>query len=123
MLSAKTCTMLSLLTAAAAFNAPAQFAQSSRRRALAARGAFTTAAAPTTSRGRRSALRGPASSLALRAGDDEDDAGNYVPPQQEYDVEGFQLDALKEPQNLTLLAFGLIAFNFFFLAGFGSGGL
>mmetsp|Transcript_22899 Transcript_22899/g.68740 ORF Transcript_22899/g.68740 Transcript_22899/m.68740 type:complete len:115 (+) Transcript_22899:115-459(+) len=114
MLSAKTCTMLSLLTAAAAFNAPAQFAQSSRRRALAARGAFTTGAPPTTSRARRS---------ALRAGDDEDDAGNYVPPQQEYDVEGFQLDALKEPQNLTLLAFGLIAFNFFFLAGFGSGGL
>ena len=39
--------------------------------------------------------------VALRAADDEAPRDDGLPPQPEYDVEGFQLDSLKEPQNLT----------------------
>ena len=74
------------------------------------------------------ALRRPAapSSTALRSSSNDD--GNRkleIPEQPEYDVEGINLKELLkgDPTTLTLVGFGLIAFNFFVLAGFGSGGL
>ena len=51
------------------------------------------------------------------------DSGNYVPPKQEYDTEGIGMPDFQNPVTLTAIGFGLIAFNFFVLAGFGSGGL
>ena len=74
-----------------------------------------------------SALRRPAApSTALRASSNDD--GNRkleIPEQPEYDVEGINFKELLkgDPTTLTLVGFGLIAFNFFVLAGFGSGGL
>ena len=56
-------------------------------------------------------------------GDDYDEDGNYVPPKQEYDTEGIGMPDFQNPVTLTAIGFGLIAFNFFVLAGFGSGGL
>jgi len=74
-----------------------------------------------------SALRRPAApSTALRAGsNDEGNRKLEIPEQPEYDVEGINLKELLkgDPTTLTLVGFGLIAFNFFVLAGFGSGGL
>ena len=74
------------------------------------------------------ALRRPAvpSSTALRSSSNDD--GNRkleIPEQPEYEVEGVDLKGVLkgDPVTLTLLGFGLIAFNFFVLAGFGSGGL
>ena len=74
------------------------------------------------------ALRRPAvpSSTALRSSSNDD--GNRkleIPEQPEYDVEGVDLKGVLkgDPVTLTLIGFGLIAFNFFVLAGFGSGGL
>jgi len=74
------------------------------------------------------AFRRPAvpSSTALRASSNDD--GNRkleIPEQPEYDVEGINFKELLkgDPTTLTLVGFGLIAFNFFVLAGFGSGGL
>ena len=72
-------------------------------------------------------LRRPAApSTALRASSNDD--GNRkleIPEQPEYDVEGINFKELLkgDPTTLTLVGFGLIAFNFFVLAGFGSGGL
>mmetsp|Transcript_27230 Transcript_27230/g.83928 ORF Transcript_27230/g.83928 Transcript_27230/m.83928 type:complete len:99 (+) Transcript_27230:1255-1551(+) len=63
--------------------------------------------------------RTPSSRVVRRA--DEDD-NRQPPPQPEYDVEGIDFRQL-DPTTLTLVGFGLIAFNFFVLAGFGSGGL
>mmetsp|Transcript_30540 Transcript_30540/g.93347 ORF Transcript_30540/g.93347 Transcript_30540/m.93347 type:complete len:96 (+) Transcript_30540:86-373(+) len=61
---------------------------------------------------RRSARR-PA---PLRAAPDEDKAAeNVPPPQPEYDVENPFSD-LQSPVTLTVLGFGLIAFNFFVVA-------
>ena len=74
-----------------------------------------------------SALRRPAApSTALRSSSNDD--GNRkleIPEQPEYDVEGINFKELLkgDPTTLTLVGFGLIAFNFFVLAGFGSGGL
>jgi hypothetical protein len=73
-----------------------------------------------------SALRRPAvPSTALHASNDEGDRRLEIPEQPEYDVEGVDLKGVLkgDPVTLTLLGFGLIAFNFFVLAGFGSGGL
>ena len=56
-------------------------------------------------------------------GDDYDEDGKYVPPKQEYDTEGIGMPDFQNPVTLTAIGFGLIAFNFFVLAGFGSGGL
>ena len=70
-------------------------------------------------------LRRPAApSTALRASND-DDRRLEIPEQPEYDVEGINFKELLkgDPTTLTLVGFGLIAFNFFVLAGFGSGGL
>ena len=73
------------------------------------------------------ALRRPAApSTALRSSSNDD--GNRkleIPEQPEYDVEGVDLKGVLkgDPVTLTLIGFGLIAFNFFVLAGFGSGGL
>ena len=74
------------------------------------------------------ALRRPAvpSSTALRSSSNDD--GNRkleIPEQPEYDVEGVDIKGILkgDPVTLTLIGFGLIAFNFFVLAGFGSGGL
>merc|ERR1712147_140737 len=59
---------------------------------------------------------------ALYAGGDYyDEDGNYVPPKQEYDTEGIGMPDFQNPVTLTAIGFGLIAFNFFVLAGFGSG--
>ena len=72
------------------------------------------------------ALRRPAApSTALRASDDDGNRKLEIPEQPEYDVEGINLKELLkgDPTTLTLVGFGLIAFNFFVLAGFGSGGL
>ena len=64
-------------------------------------------------------------SIALRAANDDGDRRLEIPEQPEYDVEGINLKELLkgDPTTLTLVGFGLIAFNFFVLAGFGSGGL
>ena len=64
-------------------------------------------------------------SIALRASNDDGNRKLEVPEQPEYDVEGINLKELLkgDPTTLTLVGFGLIAFNFFVLAGFGSGGL
>ena len=64
-------------------------------------------------------------SIALRASNDDGDRRLEIPEQPEYDVEGINLKELLkgDPTTLTLVGFGLIAFNFFVLAGFGSGGL
>ena len=64
-------------------------------------------------------------SIALRASNDDGGRRLDVPEQPEYDVEGFDLGGILkgDPVTLTLVGFGLIAFNFFVLAGFGSGGL
>ena len=64
-------------------------------------------------------------SIALRASNDDGDRKLQVPEQPEYDVEGVDLQGVLkgDPVTLTLIGFGLIAFNFFVLAGFGSGGL
>ena len=64
-------------------------------------------------------------SIALRASNDDGDRRLDIPDQPEYDVEGFDLGGILkgDPVTLTLIGFGLIAFNFFVLAGFGSGGL
>ena len=64
-------------------------------------------------------------SIALRAANDDGDRRLEIPEQPEYDVEGVDLKGVLkgDPVTLTLLGFGLIAFNFFVLAGFGSGGL
>ena len=64
-------------------------------------------------------------SIALRASDDDGNRKLEIPEQPEYDVEGINLKELLkgDPTTLTLVGFGLIAFNFFVLAGFGSGGL
>jgi hypothetical protein len=73
-----------------------------------------------------SALRRPAvPSTALHASNDEGDRRLEIPEQPEYDVEGVDLKGVLkgDPVTLTLIGFGLIAFNFFVLAGFGSGGL
>ncbi|KAJ1454656.1 hypothetical protein M885DRAFT_566144 [Pelagophyceae sp. CCMP2097] len=51
-------------------------------------------------------------------GEDSSDQGSVPgskPPQPEYDVEPFFAD-LQSPATLTVLGFGLIAFNFFVLA-------
>ena len=72
------------------------------------------------------ALRRPAApSTALHASNDDGDRRLEIPEQPEYDVEGVDLKGVLkgDPVTLTLLGFGLIAFNFFVLAGFGSGGL
>ena len=72
------------------------------------------------------ALRRPAvPSTALRASNDDGNRKLEIPEQPEYDVEGINLKELLkgDPTTLTLVGFGLIAFNFFVLAGFGSGGL
>ena len=72
------------------------------------------------------ALRRPAApSTALRSSNDDGDRRLDIPDQPEYDVEGFDLSGVLkgDPVTLTLVGFGLIAFNFFVLAGFGSGGL
>ena len=72
------------------------------------------------------ALRRPAApSTALRSSNDDGDRRLDIPDQPEYDVEGFDLGGILkgDPVTLTLVGFGLIAFNFFVLAGFGSGGL
>ena len=72
------------------------------------------------------ALRRPAvPSTALRSSNDDGDRRLDIPDQPEYDVEGFDLGGILkgDPVTLTLVGFGLIAFNFFVLAGFGSGGL
>ena len=75
----------------------------------------------------RTALRRPAapSSTALRASNDDGNRKLEIPEQPEYDVEGVDLKGVLkgDPVTLTLIGFGLIAFNFFVLAGFGSGGL
>ena len=64
-------------------------------------------------------------SIALRASNDDGNRKLEIPEQPEYDVEGINLKELLkgDPTTLTLVGFGLIAFNFFVLAGFGSGGL
>ena len=64
-------------------------------------------------------------STALQASSDDGDRRLEIPEQPEYDVEGVDLKGVLkgDPVTLTLLGFGLIAFNFFVLAGFGSGGL
>ena len=64
-------------------------------------------------------------SVALRASNDDGDRKLDIPEQPEYDVEGVDLKGVLkgDPVTLTLIGFGLIAFNFFVLAGFGSGGL
>ena len=64
-------------------------------------------------------------SIALRASNDDGDRRLDIPDQPEYDVEGVDLQGVLkgDPVTLTLIGFGLIAFNFFVLAGFGSGGL
>jgi hypothetical protein len=64
-------------------------------------------------------------STALRSSNDDGDRRLDIPDQPEYDVEGFDLGGILkgDPVTLTLVGFGLIAFNFFVLAGFGSGGL
>ena len=64
-------------------------------------------------------------STALRSSNDDGDRRLEIPEQPEYDVEGVDLKGVLkgDPVTLTLLGFGLIAFNFFVLAGFGSGGL
>ena len=64
-------------------------------------------------------------STALRSSNDDGDRRLDIPDQPEYDVEGFDLSGILkgDPVTLTLVGFGLIAFNFFVLAGFGSGGL
>ena len=64
-------------------------------------------------------------SIALRALNDDGNRKLEIPEQPEYDVEGVDLKGVLkgDPVTLTLLGFGLIAFNFFVLAGFGSGGL
>ena len=64
-------------------------------------------------------------STALRSSNDDGDRRLEIPEQPEYDVEGINLKELLkgDPTTLTLVGFGLIAFNFFVLAGFGSGGL
>ena len=64
-------------------------------------------------------------SIALRASNDDGNRKLEVPEQPEYDVEGVDLKGVLkgDPVTLTLIGFGLIAFNFFVLAGFGSGGL
>ena len=72
------------------------------------------------------ALRRPAvPSTALRSSNDDGDRRLEIPEQPEYDVEGVDLKGVLkgDPVTLTLIGFGLIAFNFFVLAGFGSGGL
>ena len=72
------------------------------------------------------ALRRPAApSTALQASNDDGDRRLEIPEQPEYDVEGVDLKGVLkgDPVTLTLIGFGLIAFNFFVLAGFGSGGL
>ena len=71
-------------------------------------------------------LRRPAvPPTALQASSDDGDRRLEIPEQPEYDVEGVDLKGVLkgDPVTLTLLGFGLIAFNFFVLAGFGSGGL
>ena len=69
--------------------------------------------------------RAPRPSVALRASNDDGNRKLEVPEQPEYDVEGVDLKGVLkgDPVTLTLIGFGLIAFNFFVLAGFGSGGL
>ena len=64
-------------------------------------------------------------SIALRASNDDGNRKLEIPEQPEYDVEGINLKELLkgDPTTLTLVGFGLIAFNFFVLAGFGSSGL
>ena len=64
-------------------------------------------------------------SIALRASNDDGNRKLEIPEQPEYDVEGVDLKGVLkgDPVTLTLIGFGLIAFNFFVLAGFGSGGL
>ena len=64
-------------------------------------------------------------SIALRASNDDGNRKLEIPEQPEYDVEGINLKELLkgDPTTLTLVGFGLIAFNFFVLAAFGSGGL
>ena len=64
-------------------------------------------------------------SVARRASNDDGNRKLEVPEQPEYDVEGVDLKGVLkgDPVTLTLIGFGLIAFNFFVLAGFGSGGL
>ena len=64
-------------------------------------------------------------SVALRASNDDGNRKLEIPEQPEYDVEGVDLKGVLkgDPVTLTLIGFGLIAFNFFVLAGFGSGGL
>ena len=73
------------------------------------------------------ALRRPAapSTTALRASNDDGNRKLEIPEQPEYDVDGINFKELLkgDPTTLTLVGFGLIAFNFFVLAGFGSGGL
>ena len=74
------------------------------------------------------ALRRPAapSSTVLRSSsNDEGNRKLEIPEQPEYDVEGVDIKGILkgDPVTLTLIGFGLIAFNFFVLAGFGSGGL
>ena len=75
---------------------------------------------------RETADQNSESSTALRSSSNDD--GNRkleIPEQPEYDVEGINFKELLkgDPTTLTLVGFGLIAFNFFVLAGFGSGGL
>ena len=71
------------------------------------------------------ALRPAVPSTALRSSNDDGNRKLEIPEQPEYDVEGVDLQGVLkgDPVTLTLIGFGLIAFNFFVLAGFGSGGL
>ena len=71
------------------------------------------------------ALRPAVPSTALRSSNDDGNRKLEIPEQPEYDVEGVDLKGVLkgDPVTLTLIGFGLIAFNFFVLAGFGSGGL
>ena len=83
------------------------------------------AAAPTSTWTTTALRRTSVPSTALRSSNDDGDRRLDIPDQPEYDVEGFDLGGILkgDPVTLTLVGFGLIAFNFFVLAGFGSGGL
>ena len=83
------------------------------------------AAAPTSTWTTTALRRTSVPSTALRSSNDDGDRRLDIPDQPEYDVEGFDISGILkgDPVTLTLVGFGLIAFNFFVLAGFGSGGL
>ena len=115
------CVALTLLGCTDALRGGASMPAHRRPVALAPLSTWTTTWTTTT-------LRRPAvpSSTALRSSSNDD--GNRkleIPEQPEYDVEGINFKELLkgDPTTLTLVGFGLIAFNFFVLAGFGSGGL